>query len=103
MPYKWQSEKKLIPRHKDRRVKLTHEQREEIRNNDLGLSINALARKYGVSKRLIQFIRFPERHEKNLENRKNRGGSKIYYDTEKHKETMKDHRRYKQSIKEDLI
>lgn len=53
------------PEH-DKRVKLTDEQRENIREEYKtgSISIRALERKYGVSRRLIQFILFPERYEK---------------------------------------
>lgn len=51
----------LLPREKDKRIKLT-----EIRI----ISI------YGVDKRLIQFIKFPERQAKNLRDRQPRGETK---------------------------
>lgn len=98
MPYKFETEKKLIPRNKKRNVKLTTEQREYIKANPEGLSKHQLAAKFNVSRRLIQFIMHPERQAKNLLDRQKRGGSKIYYDKEKHKEAMKDHRKYKKSL-----
>lgn len=60
-----------------------------------GMSIRAISKLFRVNKRLIQFILFPEREERNKELRKARGGSKPYYDKEKHREVMKEHRRYK--------
>jgi hypothetical protein len=42
---------------------------------------------------------YPERLEKNLQDRKARGGSKQYYDKIKWRETMKEHRQYKEDLK----
>lgn len=63
-----------------------------------GASINSIAKMFRVNKRLIQFILFPERHKKNLSDRQDRGGSKIYYDREEHNQAMKDHRAYKHKV-----
>lgn len=98
VPHAHEKQKLLIPRKKDRRIKLTPEQRIEIRENPEGLSNYKLAEKYGVSKRLVQFIRHPERQAKNLQDRHDRGGTMKYYDKEKHRETMKDHRQYKKEL-----
>ena len=98
MPYKFETDKTPIPRKHDRRVKLTDKQREEIRNAQ-GKSQRQLAAEYGVSRRTIQFIRDPEKHRENLLRRQERGGSARYYEKEKHKTYMADHRHYKQSLK----
>ena len=64
-----------------------------------GHSINGLARRFNVNKRLIQFELFPERKIKNLEDREKRGGSKKYYEGgEKWAEVMRNHRRRKHEI-----
>lgn len=98
MPYK--SEKIKIAGSKyDRRIKLTREQKEEIQHNVLGLSQRALARQYGVSRRTIQFILDPNKLEENIKRRKERGGSKRYYNPSEWADTMKEHRRYKQNLK----
>ena len=95
MPYK--SEKIIIAGSKfDRRIKLTDQQREEIMKSNL--SQRKLAEMYGVSRRLIQFIKHPERYERNKKLRELRGGSKIYYDKDKNREAIKEHRRYKQNL-----
>lgn len=98
MPYKFEK----IPINNpslDRRVKLLPEDVEEIKRQFLfGESINQLARIWNVNKRRIQFILFPERHAWNLELRKRRGGSKKYYDREKHNAAMQDHREYKKKL-----
>ena len=96
MPYKYETDKQPLPPGKDRRAKLTPEQREEIRENPEGLSKHQLAVKFGVSRRLVQFIQHPERHAKNLNDRQARGGWKQYYDKDKHAQTMREHRHYKQ-------
>jgi hypothetical protein len=65
---------------------------------DKGISITRIAKDFKVSKRLIQFILFPERHKHNLELRKERGGSTIYYEKEKHTKAISKHRKYKREI-----
>lgn len=83
----------------DRRVKLLSCQKEMIHyhfNN--GVSIKSLSKIFKVSKRLIQFELFPERKEKNLIDRKNRGGTSIYYDKDKHRDSTSEHRKYKEKL-----
>jgi len=96
MPFKTDKEKLGSP-FLSRRVKLIPCQREMIGywHREMGYGIRELSRMFKVSRRLIQFILFPERKAKDLENRKARGGSKIYYKKEYHKEKTKEHRRHK--------
>ena len=68
---------------KDLRVKLTDNQRKEIAAKKGKETIAALARAYGVSRRTIEFIQYPERKQANLERRKERGGWRRYYNKEK--------------------
>ena len=99
MPYK--HVEKLIPEKYDKRVKLTKSQKEEIYNlyNLYGAySLNELASMFGVSKRTIHFIVSPEKREENYSLRVQNGGSKQYYDKEKHTIAMQTHRRHKQSL-----
>ncbi len=96
MPYKHQE--LLIPKEHDRRVKLTDEQKEQIKKDYGKISQRKLAKIYNVSRRLIQFIGDPDKHKKNLLARKLRGGSAIYYDKEKHTKAIREHRRYKQKL-----
>jgi hypothetical protein len=100
MPYKheYSEPKKEITQYDDRRRKPTDEQREEIKKLYGTISQRKLARMFGVSRRLIIFIGCPEKYKKNLENRANKGGSKIYYDCEKNTKAMKKHRRYKHKL-----
>lgn len=95
MPFKTDKLKLADPFLK-RSAKLLPCQREMIHwHYARGVSINALARLFKVNKRLIQFELFPERAKKNVENRKARGGSKIYYVREKHTKAIREHRQYK--------
>jgi len=101
MPYKCQTNGSTIPEKHDKRVKLTKSQKEEIYNiyNLYGAySHRELADMYGVSKRLITFIVNPETKERNLQAREDRGGSKQYYDKDKHRVAMKTHRDHKQRL-----
>lgn len=84
---------------KDKRRKLTEEQRNEVRGlHEAGESIHSLSKSFEVSRRLIQFILYPERLEKNLKDRNARGGSMQYYDTNTRREDMRKHRAYKKSL-----
>jgi len=83
----------------DRRVRMLPCQKEMVVHlYNRGASIHSLSRMYKVSKRLIQFIIFPERKEANYQRRVERGGSMAYYDRDKHKASMKKHREHKKEI-----
>lgn len=97
MPYK-SAKIKIEGTSHDRRRKLTEEQKKDIRENKAGLSQRKLAALYGVSRRTIQFILDPEKLERNKQARKERGGSKQYYDREKHNAYMRGHRKHKQDL-----
>lgn len=82
-----------------RSVKLLPCQKESIvRIRGQGISINQIARMFGVNKRTIQFILFPERLEQNKALRNERGGSKIYYDTQRNTESQRSLRKYKKEL-----
>ena len=103
MPYKFETDKKRIGEAKlDKRYKLTDEDKQHIKEEYAsgGISINGLARKYNVSKRTIQFTLFPERKQRNQEMYKERRKDGRYYDREKHKESVRKHRRYKKILDE---
>lgn len=87
----------------DKRIKLTDAQRVEIKNRYQVNVVSAqkLADEYKVSKRLIQFIVDPSKHEENLKRREERGGTMHYYDREKNKNYMKKHRDYKKQLFEE--
>ena len=86
----------------DKRVVLTDEQRESIKaEHESGtISIRGLERKYGVSRRLIQFILFPERQEKAKKQFAERQKDGRYYDKDKHRAYMKKHRDHKKELHE---
>lgn len=96
MPYKCQHAK--IPRKFDRRVKLTEDERQEIiyLYKVGGQPIRAIARTFKgkCSRRLIQFILFPERADVARENfKKWRAANPV--DKAEWRQAMKGHRRYK--------
>lgn len=83
----------------DRRIKIHKEDHPYITQRyKNGESIRSIARFYGVDKRLIQFIIFPERLELNKKLRKERGGWKKYYSTEKRREEMRRFRQHKKEL-----
>ena len=99
MPYK--SEQIRIADTKfDRRVKLTPEDKELIKwlREEEEISYQKLADRFNVSKRTIIFTCKPETLEANKKKRAERGGTKIYYDKDKHNEAIKEHRQYKQKL-----
>lgn len=99
MPYK--SEKIKLSREQDRRVKLTSQQREAIRGKYATgcCSQRELAKEYGVSKRLIQFVLDEEKALRAAEQLKERRKDGRYSPTkEARSKTMREHRRYKQAL-----
>lgn len=86
----------------DRRVKLTNE--DKIRIKELyetgEFSQRKLASMFEVSRRLITFCIDPEKLKQNIEARRVRGGTKIYYNKEYHTNAMREHRAYKQKLVE---
>lgn len=79
---------RLLPCQKERVIDLYN----------IGYSINGLSRLFKVSKRLIQFIIFPDRKEKAKMLFAERQKTKRYYNKEKHKTATKKHRRYKKEL-----
>lgn len=99
MPYK--AEKIRLSREQDRRVKLTDEQREEIREKYATgcYSQRGLAVEYNVSRRLISFILDDEKAKRASEQFKARKADGRYKPSkEKWAETMREHRRYKNML-----
>lgn len=84
---------KMLPCQKERAIAMYGE----------GVSITQLAKLFKVNKRLIQFLLFPERKKKNIQDREMRGGWKQYYDKEKHNESMNEHRKRKHNILTKLL
>lgn len=99
MPYK--SERIPLSREQDRRIKLTEEQRDEIRHKySTGLySQRKLAAEYGVSRRLITFILDPDKEEHSRELFKERRRDGRYKETREERAAIqREHRHYKQSL-----
>lgn len=97
MPYK--SEKIKIEGTKyDRRRKLTDSQKDEIISLRETMSQRKCAEKFGVSRRTIVFLWYPEKQLANKQLRQQRGGWRQYYNKEDHRENMKNTRRYKQKL-----
>ena len=93
-------DKLRLPKGYDRRIKLTDEQKEEIREiYSFGkCGTRTLAREYGVSKRLVQFIVDPQKAERQKELFKERRKDGRYYDREKHRKAIASLRAYKKEI-----
>jgi transposase-like protein len=84
----------------DRRRKLSDRQKANIIKAYAtgNISTRQLAKKYRVSRRLIQFILDEQKRLDNVQKRRERGNSKIYYNKDKWREAMRDHRRYKRQL-----
>jgi len=100
MPYKCEKVVKLEGTMLDRRRKLTEDQKAYIKwlHEEEQLSYNALAKQFGVSKRLVIFICNPEIHEKHKARFKELRKDGRYYDREAHNEAVKNMRHYKQEL-----
>lgn len=99
MPYK--SEKIKLSKEQDRRIKLTDEQKAEIRDKySTGLySQRILAKEYNVSRRLITFVLDDEKKKRSAELLKERKSDGRYNPTkEEWAKTVREHRRYKQEL-----
>lgn len=102
MPFKFQTDKVPMPIHKDKRRKLSPEQKQAIRDSDPDIPDKVLATEYGVNRRAIGFIRRPETLAANLLARQLRGGWAQYYDKDKHADFMREHRRYKRDVLQEI-
>lgn len=99
MPYK--SEKAgHIPPAKDKRVKLTDDDRARIKqlHQSGDWSQRALAAEFGVSRRLIQFIVYPEKLEAAKQAYAERRKDGRYYDPDAHTKAMRTHRAHKHQL-----
>jgi len=98
MPYK--HTEKLIPTKLKRSAKLTQEDKDEMKRIYKlgGTSYRELGALFGVTKSMAIFAVNPDRQKKNYALRVARGGSKQYYDKDKHREAMKEHRYHKQEL-----
>lgn len=96
MPYWFEKEKKRVGKERDKRRKLTDEERKTIKElYKMGFSIREITRMIKkVSRRNIQFILFPERLKRLYRYRKERNWD---YEPERNKKYMK---RYREHLKE---
>lgn len=101
MTYKYVTEKIKLPKEFDRRIKLSDEQRAEIREKyKTGFySQRQLAKEYNVSRRLITFILDDEKKAKCAEQFKERRKDGRYKPTKEERAAIqREHRRYKYSL-----
>ncbi|WP_078598586.1 hypothetical protein [Evansella clarkii] len=90
----------------DRRVKLTAEDKESIRSQYFNTheserpTMTWLAATYGVDRRLIQFVLFPEREARHKKQASARRKDGRYYDKEKSRQNMQKYRDYKRTLVE---
>ena len=83
----------------DGRRKILTSQHAEIRQCYKELrSMRAVAKKYGVDKRLIQFIVYPERYRALLDSRIEKKAWLLYYDRESHNESIRKLRAKKRKL-----
>lgn len=105
MPYKFTTDKLKLPRKLDRRVRLTEQDKDEIKKliSSTNLSNQEIAEQYWVHRKTIYFIRYPDQAKKEKEQAKLRRLDWRYYNKDKHREAIKEHRQYKQKNKHLLI
>lgn len=99
---------KIIPKELDRRIKLSDEERKEIKHlyHVEGWAVRKIARYFSdrVSRRVIQYTIKPELYETMLANaRIRRLDGRYKPEKVKYNTGMKEHRHYKESIKSHLI
>lgn len=100
MPYKSEKIKISGTKH-DRRQKLTPEQKDEIRHlyYTSNTSQRKLAKRFGVSRRLITFILDVDREERNQRLLKQRKAKGLYKQSKEQRTAiMRDYRHYKQQL-----
>lgn len=104
MPYKTDKMKIDCP-FLDRRTKLLPCQKERMfLLGQEGYSQRKLAAMFNVSRRLVTFVLDPQKKVKDLENRRDRGGSMAYYKGgEEWAKTMREHRKYKYQTLKDRV
>jgi DNA-binding XRE family transcriptional regulator len=102
MPYKFETNKLKIPRDKDKRIKLTLEDKENIKKmyKTGEYSQRKLANIFGVSRRLIAFYLDNSKLEKAKENFKRRQSNGTYYSKEKQRIYIERLRKHKKELYE---
>lgn len=101
MPYAFEARHShLLPQH-DKRRKLTAEDKARIRElHAQGWAVRAIAREYAgrCSRRLIQFVIFPDRLEAAAEGFRLRRLDGRYYERGRQAKAIREHRRRKQRL-----
>lgn len=88
----------------DRRIKLTSAEKQTIREQYFRMkecerpTMTSLAKEYGVDRRTIQFILYPEREVRQRELARERRKDGRYYDKERHRKYMQNYRDYKRAL-----
>lgn len=103
MPYKFETNKMIMKNEDKRSVKLTLEDRQEIKKlyQTGQYSQRELARKYNVSRRLITFYIDDEKNKRNKELFKQRQKTGMYYDKDKQREYARNCRKHKKKLYEE--
>lgn len=85
-----------VPKAKDKRRKLSEEDKEEIRKSYIKgvYGCQRIANEWGVSKRTVQFIVDSGKIKRAQELYKKRRQDGRYYNKEKHAEAMREHRKH---------
>ena len=104
MPYKIETEKKLLPKELNRRIKLSDKDRIEI--DELikkWLSNQVIANMFWVHRTTIYLIRNPEQAKKGKEAFKLRQATWVYYNKERQRKAMSDTRKHRYKNKDKLL
>lgn len=100
MPYKSDRKGVLIPRELKRNIKLSLEEREEIKRirREDGVSYQKIANAFGVSKRLVIFICNPDIEKRAKERLREAKRQGKYYYKDKNTAAVRETRRYKHKL-----
>lgn len=105
MPYKFETEKKKLPKNLDRRVKLSDDDKLAIKKliDSTSLSNAEIWEKFWVHRKTIYLIRNPRQAKKEKEEFKIRRLDWRYYNKDIQNQAIKETRKYKKSLKDKLI
>ena len=100
MPYKFEYQHLKMQKQDDKRIKLTDDDKEEIRKiyAEGIISQRQLAQMYNVSHRCIQFVLDPEKLKRNQEQRIERGKDGRYYQKDAQREYIRNYRHRKKEL-----
>ena len=98
MPYK--SEKIKLPKELDRRIKISDEIRESVKTlyYQDGYSMRKIGRELKIDRTSVRNILFPEKYQEQLKRHKKEKHWQRYYDKDKHAQSIREYRRYKQKL-----